>query len=967
MNIGDIIHGFRITNARTESELNGTLWEMVHERTGAQLIWLDNGEENKLFSVAFKTLPSDDTGVFHILEHSVLCGSQKYPVKEPFVDLLKSSMNTFLNAMTFADKTMYPVSSRNEADFLNLMSVYLDAVFCPAIYTNPSIFYQEGWHYELHEGDEMPIYKGVVFNEMKGALSSEDAIIERELNRLLYPDSCYRFVSGGDPEHIPELTYENFIASHREFYSPSNARIYLDGSIPLEKVLQIIDEEYFANCEVSSVKHEIVMQQPVEAASTVAYYDFSGEEEPVQKSHMALGKIITDWSDRKRTSAIYALTSYLAGSNESPLKRAILDTGLAQDIYFYLDDSVAQPVCALQIRNTEYEHRDALKNVIVQTVQSLIDSGLDAEELNAAINQMEWSVLELHEPSGLYRNINMLNSWLHGGDPMLYLLNRELFASLRAEVGTGYYEALLGEMLLDNAHTAEVYLLPSKTKGEEDRVREQQEIAAAAASWSEEDRADVIAKTAALEQWQSSEDTPEALATLPTLTLDEVSDTPADTPTEELDINGVKVLYHAVSSNGIVHFNLYFNISDFEIDSIPAISFMTNLLGELPTKKHSAAQLRRLVKSNIGRITYNASVFGSKDNREETKICFEVSMSALESSIDTAVELLVEILTETDWKCEQAKSMINEILVQCEDILRQTITLSGNAVGVKRVLSHFSARCLVNEMASGYEFYNFIRTFARDYDARYDEFIAIAEHTCAELDTGRAVISMTSTEKCEAVKKIITAFTGRSSNRAPEYVRIVPDYVAAREAIQIPAGISYAVSGGDLSIFDTKYDSALKVLSSILTFSYLWNEVRVQGGAYGCGYLANLLGNSAFYSYRDPDPSRSLKVFANTSQFIRQYCESDEALDKFIISSIASLEPLKTPREQGYDADTEYILGLTYEDRLARRRRMLSLTKEDLLEYCELFDKMAQGNAICVVGHEGALQNLGEEFTILKL
>lgn len=468
MKQGEKLHGFMVRSVKELPEQKAILYQLEYVKNGAELLWLDNGEKNKLFSIAFKTLPSDDTGVFHILEHSVLCGSKKYPVKEPFLDLLKGSMKTFLNAFTFPDKTMYPVSSRNETDFLNLMQVYLDAVFCPAIYENESIFHQEGWHYELEDAGADPIYKGVVFNEMKGAFSSVDTKLETEMNRLLFPDTCYRFVSGGDPKKIPSLTYEQFLKAHSEYYHPSNAKIYLDGNVPLDRVLTILDEEYLSKYEKSDAKHEIAMQQPLAHAEAIEYYEIGEEEDTDEKAQIAFGKLVCDFSDRKKLMALMVLSSYLTGSNEAPLKQAILQNGLGQDVSLLVMDGIAQPYSLLRICNTEYESRNEIKRIVRETAEKLLTDGLNPEELNAAIDELEFQTREGEEPKGLIRNINILNSWLYNGDVELYLLNDELFQFLRDAVNTDYYEKLLACILLDSEHTAELYLLPSKTKGAED-------------------------------------------------------------------------------------------------------------------------------------------------------------------------------------------------------------------------------------------------------------------------------------------------------------------------------------------------------------------------------------------------------------------------------------------------------------------------------------------------------------------
>ena len=956
MKIAEILHGFQIDRVRENAELSGKLWEMTHIHSGAQLVWLDNGENNKLFSIAFKTLPSDDTGVFHILEHSVLCGSKKYPVKEPFVELLKSSMNTFLNAMTFPDKTVYPVSSRNEQDFMNLTEVYLDAVFAPAIYENPCIFQQEGWHHELHEGEEVPTFKGVVFNEMKGAFSSPDTLITNALCRMLYPDNCYGYESGGDPKHIPELTYEQFLDAHREYYHPSNARIYLDGAVPLQRVLALLDE-YLSRFEAGEKQHDIPMQAPVSAAETVEYYAIGEEEDPAYMAHMAMGKVVCDWSDRKKLMALMVLGSYLTGSNEAPLKRAILSGGLAQDVGIGVMDGLAQPYCMLQIRNTEYAYRERIQNVICQTVQTLLDSGLDGEELEAVINQMEFQMLQVDEPKGLMRNITMLNSWLYGGDPMQYLLHAELFAQLRSEIGTGYYEALLRDTLLDDSNMARAFLIPSKTKEEEDIQAEGKRLTEAAAGWDKQERCTVLEMNRRLETWQSTPDTEVALASLPTLSLNEVATEPEFTETEVREVNGAKVLLHKVPGSGVVHINLHFSLSDLLPEELPSISFMTNLLGELPTERHTAIQLQRLIKKNIGALDFNVNAYPCKDNLAHCRPVFTVSCSVLEERVSAAMSLLTEILRETVFTGEEAAAAIGEILLQGEEGMRQSIMMEGHRFASMRAQSHFTAASAAQERMNGFDFYCWLREFSRNMESELEAFQKFAQATAEKLFVSlRMVLSITAPKSCADAEAIIMALD-KPCGDIPEHMTICVDNQAAKEAIEIPAGISYAVSAGNLNQHNMHYDGGLGVLASILSFGYLWNEVRVQGGAYGCGFRAGELGNVMFYSYRDPDPQRSLSVYDNTAEFVRQL---SEPLDKYIISTIASTEPLRTPAQQSAMADSDYFCGITREDRRRVHTQMLSLKQDDLLQYCQLFEAMVQSNARCVVGNSAALSECGD-------
>lgn len=968
MKQNEIYHGFAVRSVQELTELDATLYQLEYIKNGAQLVWLDNGENNKLFSIAFKTLPSDDTGVFHILEHSVLCGSKKYPVKEPFLDLLKSSMNTFLNAMTFPDKTVYPVSSRNETDFLNLMQVYLDAVFCPAIYENPSVFHQEGWHYELNDADDDPIYKGVVFNEMKGAFSSVDTLLENGMNRLLFPDNCYRFVSGGDPKKIPTLTYEKFLSTHREYYHPSNAKIYLDGNVPIERVLTILDEEYLSQYNRSDIKHEIAVQLPVPSAEAVEYYEIGEEEDSTEKVQMALGKLVCDFSDRKKIMALMVLGSYLTGSNEAPLKQTILQNGLGQDISMSVMDGIAQPYLLIQISNTEYENKDQIKKVLKETIKDILSRGLDKEELAAAINQLEFIVREGEEPQGLMRNINVLNAWLYGGSPDLYLLNDEVFRSLRDALNTTYYDDLLKTILLDDAHTAQLYLLPSKTKGAKDLQAERNELANRKALWSENDVKSVLEENRKLQTWQCEPDTPEALSTLPTLSLDEVNPLPEQLETKHSTLCGVPVLFHELSESGVVHFNLYFSLADCPIEKLGDVSFMTNLLGLLPTKRHCVLELQREIKKNIGFLDYNIVSYAVPNHTDRCKPYFAVTCSVLKDRICDAVELLTEILSETVFDTAQSAALIREILMQCNEGIRQDMMENGHRFAMKRAQSHCATDGLIKEQTEGYAFYVWLKQFADNFEQYIKDFQAYAQSVQeTAFSANRMTLSVTSNEISEEFHTLVDRLKKEKVCPVPEYMTAELSCERAKEFIQIPSGVSYAVSAGHLNSYEMQYTGALRILSTILSYDYLWNEVRVQGGAYGCGFQVSATGNVGFYSFRDPDPLRSVQIYRQAAEFARDFCDSDISLDKYIISTIAATEPLQSPREQGLSADMDELSGISFEDRVRIRTEMLHTKKEDMLSFITLLENMAEKNTLCIIGGADAVKECGEQWKIFNL
>ncbi|MBD5083361.1 MAG: hypothetical protein HDT34_04285 [Clostridiales bacterium] len=939
------ICGFTVNRIRKNNEINGTLVEMTHDKTGAELCWLDNGEQNKLFSVAFKTLPEDSTGVFHILEHSVLCGSKKYPVKEPFVELLKSSMNTFLNAMTYPDKTVYPISSRNEKDFLNLTSVYLDAVFAPKILENPSVFHQEGIHIELDE--EKPVYKGVVFNEMKGAMSGVDERIEQGINSLLFPDNCYRFNSGGEPAVIPDLTYEQFVETYKRFYHPSNSRFFLDGDIPLEKTLEMINF-YLEKYEKSSQIPVLPMQNPVSNEGS-AYYEID-DENSEKKTVLAFGKIIGTYEEKEKVYAAKVLCDVLADSNESPLKRAILSSGLAEDMEMMVMDGVSQPYLLIIVRNIRDADSLKIREIINETVHQLVTNGLDKKSVLASINRFAFHLKQVSEPQGLYRATASLSSWLYGGDPMLYLTYNEAVESLKKMAESDAFEKLLEELLLDNSGLAVLHMLPSLTLGIEERKAEEKRIQAELSALTEEEKHQLAVENENLNRWQKTPDSAEAVETLPTLSLSEVNDTPELIKTVEGSENGVTTLYHQINTNGIVYLSMYFPLTMFNLSELTKLSLYPLLFGEFPTENYSVTELQQKVKTYIGSLSFDVEAFGKDNQTEKCTPYLTVRAGILEENLVTAKEIIAEVLTKSKFNDVQK---IKEIVMQTYEMVRQSAIGSGHSLGIRAVQAQYSAKGAVNEVINGYSSMKFLHNFADSFDEMVDEFISLVNRVQAEaVCKSNLTVSITASENISVSDLVSKIPSGCVVPKEAEYKTSLPK----RMGIRIPAQIAFAIKGYHLSLSDVKMNGSLRIASNIISLEYLWNIIRVQGGAYGAGFPVGRDSSIMCYSYRDPSPARSLQVYDTLSDFICDFCKKDDDLDKFIISAIAATEPLRTPANQGIVADEFWFSGVSDEDRVLTRRQMLSTDKESLKEWCVVFDKMAEDGSVCVVGHEGALK-----------
>ncbi len=950
MKLNDCIHGFTVVRARDNEGIGGTMWELIHEKTGARLVWLDNGAENKLFSIAFKTVPSDDTGVFHILEHSVLNGSDKYTVREPFVNLLKGSLNTFLNAMTYPDKTVYPVSSRNDKDFLNLTSVYLDAVFAPAIYHNPFIFEQEGWHFELAEDATVPTYNGVVFNEMKGAYSSPDTLLNAGIMRLLYPDTAYRHESGGHPAHIPELTYEQFLADHRENYHPSNAYVYLDGAVPLESVLSMLNG-YFTRYEKAKIHTDIGMQQTVPFAEAQETYDGTAEDGAM----LILGKLVSDFTERKKNMALSLLCDYLAGTNESPLKKAILDSGIAPEVSMYLADEVMQPFVAIQLRQVDVSRRDELMTLLQDTLAQQAQDGLNGERLLAMIDQLEFSFRDMSEPRGLIRNVLALSAWLYGGDPLSPLVCTDVLAQLRAAVQEGYFEDLLRQLDFAGDNAALLILTPDEEKAEADRADEAARLEAASAAWDDETRRAVRENGAALMRWQAEEDSPEALATLPTLEPNELPQQPLVTPTERDTVGGCTVLWHDAATNGVTHYHLYFSLADCSAEELQALSLLTNLLGDLPTETKTVAQLEYEQRKLMGLLNYHIRYFDDLSDVTGCRPYFTVTFSVLDKNAAEAVKLVREILCRTKFDTEEFSFLANIILQQCKESLYQSILEGGNRYAFRRAASHFFAKDALSEQTDGVAFYGYICEFLAHYETRLAEFSAVIQGLLRRVfNSARMTVSVCGSRDTAVVNALTEVFAGDAAAPQSDVLHYAVDGRTEREYIVIPSPVSYAANCCNSRQGDAATDGTLDVLTNILRYDYLWNEIRVKGGAYGCGFLSRQNGALGFTTSRDPSPMASLHVIERPPRFLDGFCAADRDLNTYLIGAVSASEPLVHVRDAAFAADSRYFAGVTEDDRTRCRTRLLNTDAAALQQHSRRLADLHDDFAVCVIGSKTA-------------
>lgn len=945
-------NGFTVNNIRELDELGACLIEMTHDRTGAELAWLDRADVNKTFSIAFKTLPEDSTGVFHILEHSVLCGSDKYPVKEPFVELLKSSVQTFLNAMTYPDKTVYPVSSRNDRDFLNLIDVYLDAVLHPAIYHNPSIFRQEGWRYE-GDGEEL-CYSGVVLNEMKGSFGSPQTVLSSAMHNALFPDNCYRFVSGGDPACIPDLTYEQFIASHKKYYHPSNARISLVGSVDIDQVLEKIDS-FLSGYEKLDVCFDIPLQSPIDRTVREVPYEI-GEGEPKEgRAMISCASVFGAFDTPVRNFAASVLSDYLTGDNDAPLKRAVIDKGLAQDFSVFMEDGMQQTVVGWQAMNTDAEKRDAIETTVRETLDAIMRGGLDKERLSACFHSFAFRMRDRDGsgyPRSLMEALSMLDTWLYGGDPANGLLVNETLAVLEAKLNTDFFEQLIKELFLDNEHTATIVLTPSDKLGKVKAEREASRLASERGTWTEADKDRLKKENEALTLWQQTPDSEETLKTIPMLKLSDLSDKPEPLCMEKTGKDGVRILRHTIGSD-IAYLKAYLAANDLTEKELPEFSLLCTLLGSMATKRHSRAALQTAIKNTLGKLSFSPAIFaGSEPDHCRVMLC--ASAASLREQAEHGAELLSEILTGTVF---DDLSLLRDVLQQTAFGAKMSLPAQGHRYGMMRVLAHATADGFANECIGGITFIQWVTSMAKADDETLGSLLVSLQTMAKRIITKeRLTISCSEATSETAINTLLTAMPGGSE---PSKEASYAFDGAKREGVAIPAQVGFAARGTNLKLHGKDFTGSVPVLGNLLSYTYLWNEIRIQGGAYGCGFNGRDNGDLFFYTYRDPQPGRSLDVMARSAGFVREFLNTDPDLTGFILSAVSTVDPLRSAEDKMASAEARFFRSITQEQSDERYRQLIGTTKDDLNSLCGALEEVTNDGIICVIASPEQLDACG--------
>ena len=931
-----------------------------HKKSGARIAILSNNDDNKVFYIGFKTPPEDETGVPHIIEHTTLCGSKKFPVKDPFIELAKGSLNTFLNAMTYPDKTVYPVASCNDQDFKNLMDVYLDAVFNPNITKYEEIFKQEGWHYELTGKDDELKINGVVYNEMKGAYSSPDEVLSSQIYRSLFPDNTYSKDSGGNPEYIPKLTYEAYLNFYHKYYHPSNSYNYLYGDMDVVERLEWLDKEYLSLYDYKKVNSEINKQPAFDEIKNVeTQYSITMDDSQENKTYLSYNRVVGDSLDEMLYQAFDVLDYALVSSPGAPVKQALIDAGIGDDVYGSYDAGILQPVFSFVAKNANASQADEFESIIENTLKEVVKTGINKEALLAGINSSEFKFREAdfgQFPKGLLFGLNCLDSWLFDDmKPFIHLECLGTFAKLRKAVDTDYFEKLIQEYLLDNTHGSSVTVKPKRGLGNEREEALAKELSDYKASLSDEEIKKLIEDTEHLKKYQEEPSSDEDLRKLPMLTRADMKKNAMPFSNIEDELLDVKVVRHDIESNGIDYISFLFDAGDFAQSELGYLGFFTNALGLVSTERYSYTDLANATNIYTGGISTGTASHPDIKDRNNFVFKFEVKLKVLEKNLDKALELMEQMLLSSDFTDTKR---LGELVAQIKARLQANLSSSGHLVAAMRSMSSFSRYALYQDELKGIAFYRSICRIEKELSESpksvSDKLAAIAKKLFAR---NRMLISFTGNNEayCNAkpsLEKVIAGFDKMSAvgNQAEVH------FNTAKEAFIDASQIQYVAKTGDFICEGYEYTGALRLLRIILSYDYLWINVRVKGGAYGCMNTFLRSGESYFVSYRDPNLSDTLDVYDRIPEYIKSFSPDERDMTKYIIGTFSALDTPMNPEAKGSRSLSAYLEGITYEQIQKERNEILNAQPEDIRRLADLVEAVLKKDSICVMGNENMIK-----------
>ncbi len=937
-----------------------------HRKSGARILVLENDDTNKVFNIAFRTLPEDSTGVAHIMEHSVLCGSRKFPSKDPFVELVKGSLNTFLNAMTYPDKTMYPVASCNDKDFCNLMHVYLDAVFYPNIYEKEEIFCQEGWSYQLEDEEDEIIYNGVVYNEMKGAFSSPEDVLDREVMNSLFPDTTYGVESGGDPAFIPDLTYDAFLDFHRKYYHPSNSYIYLYGKMDIEERLNWLDQEYLSAFEEKQIDSALQLQAPfAEMKEVYRKYPVSESDSLEENTYLSWNAVVGTSLDVELANAFAVIEYAILTAPGAALKQALLDAGIGKDIMSSYDSGVYQPFFSIIAKEANTEDKDRFLQVIRDTLTDLAENGINKKALLAGINSMEFKFREADYgsyPKGLIYGLDVFDSWLYDENaPFDYLKQLDVYDRLKEYTETDYFEKLIRQYLLDNTHTSIVVVEPEAglTAKTEQEIRDR--LNALKASMTEEEITEMIARTEKLREFQETPSTKEQLEKIPMLEREDIEKCAMPFNNTEHEWNGTTVLHHDVFTNGIMYLNLLFDINRVAAEDLGYLGILKSALGVVNTEHYTFQELNNEINCNTGGISSGISVFPVLKEENTLRAFAGMKIRVLYDKLNYAMDMAEEILFTSRFDDDKR---LFEILSKLKSRLSMQLTSSGHSAAAGRALSYLSQINAFNDAISGITFYQLVEKLVNEFDTEKDMLKKKLEELCSLLFCKESLfVSVTCDEAglkllrepVEALhKKLPSSDAPIRDNRLPLEKK--------NEGFMTPSQVQYVARTGNFARKGYPYTGVLRIAKVLMSYDYLWTNIRVKGGAYGCMSAFGRAGDSYFVSYRDPNLGKTNEVYEGVPEYLEQFTADEREMTKYIIGTVSELDTPLTPSLQGSRSLNAYFSGITFEDMQKERDEILSATQDQIRALADYVRAILSDDAICVIGNEERIREAEKLF-----
>lgn len=956
---------FELVEKKELPEVKGTGYVLCHKKTKARVLVVCNDDNNKVFTIGFRTPPENDMGIPHIMEHSVLCGSRRFPAKDPFVELCKGSLNTFLNAMTYSDKTVYPVASLNKKDFHNLMHVYLDAVFYPNIYDREEIMQQEGWHYELDSETGELKYNGVVFNEMKGVFSSPEQQLYRVIEKSLHEHTAYNYESGGDPVYITDLDRETFLDFHRRYYHPSNSYIYLYGDMDAAAELEFIDKEYLSSYDYLDIDSELTDEADFDAPKHVKEaYSLADAEDEKDNTYLTYNVRVGTSTDKKLCMAFSVIEHALLDAPGAPLKKALIDAGIGMDVFSSYDDGIKQPTFSIIAKNANASDEERFIKTIEDTLWEIVKDGINKKSFLAAINYFEFKHKEGNfgrYPKGLMLGLNAFSTWLYDDNEALstFSLN-EIFAALKDDVENGYFEKLIKDDIIENKNKTYAMLVPKKGLNNEIMENEKAKLANYKATLTKEQLDDIAANAEALKEYQSQPSTPEELRTIPLLTISDIDRNARKLNNQFLEIEMVKVVGHNIFTNGISYVNMNFDISDIDYNKYPYIALLTEIFKYVDTEHYSYNDLANEINLQTGGIGFDTTVSNTKEP-DKMNVHFIVNAKMLDEKLDVAMELINEILFSS--KIDD-KKRLKEIISETRVNMKNELVASGHLTAAGRALSYISPIGVVKELTEGVDYYKFLEGLDKDFENVYDELSATLKSVLGEvLRRGGLTISYTSDKNPEKMlKKSVTKLSNLLSTRAsfdnPEVV--APKHL--NEGFKTASQVQYVATAGNYKEKGLEFRGDLYVLQSIFSYDYLWLNVRVKGGAYGCMCAFARSGNAYFTSYRDPNLMETYNIYKEAPSYVRSFDADDRDMTKYIIGAISKLDSPLTPSAEGAFSFAAYLMGVTDEDLQKERDQVLAATVDSIRELAPYVEAAVGQDVICVIGNENKLESAKDNF-----